>query len=355
MEDLNSFYLKRLKGLLTFQQCDPYTLTIKFGMSGNVSKRGVKAEYHLYANSSTRRNPSVKHEVSVEIDLLTITGKHSECVAPNSFIVSFEDFVHTKFYDRCPRLFEGSGMKGSKHEYLDATPETDARTEYLVKVIKKYSPRLIELKPQYLELTDGQTILIKKISEEYQVIFDSMKRALLSYGMKSAKRIMKTTVARASVDVQEAQEIEDVLVPKNIFLTLDSGCWRLCIFTGSSIVGLQHNKVHVNKDGSWKDPNKDFNVLLANPAVPHARFQFHSNTFLKARFEPYNADAVRIIEGLQKAGKVQTFDASELPPKAKKMRQGASTKQLVSTAAPGKLKLVANGVNHTSSVTFTNR
>jgi hypothetical protein len=352
IEPLSSFYLTKLIGRLIVNgksdQIDPHTLTIKFGMSKNVPKRGIKSEFLAYANSSTKNNPSKgKFEVTEEMHLLSVNGILSSCMAPESMILEFEDFVNNRFYVGCPRLFGDAGTKGSKHEYLEVPPEVQARTDYLVKTIMKFADQLAELKPQFLELTDDSKALRDRIYDDYKGIFDNIKKQLNNYGLKPAKKIR---AAAAPQPVAQSAAPTTQPVYENPFDNLPEE-WTLVTYKGSHLVGLQHNEFHaVNK--VLKDPNKDGHVLLADPTKKGARFQFHDNETLAGKYRPYNINANKVIDILTAAGKVRVFDASQLPPKASRMKKAA-----VSTPTPPTpvSKPVTNGVNHDSSVSFTMR
>lgn len=339
MEPLSSFYQTRLMGRLITDEksknIEPHTLTIKFGISENVPKRGIRAEFLSYANAATKKNPSLgKYEVTDEIHMLSVDGKQSCCVAPKSLIGDWESFVNTRFYDKSPRLFQDAGTKGSKHEYLETPQETEERSKYLIKVITKFAPKFAELKPLYEELTDSSTALCAKIYAEYKAIFDVMKKQLNNYGLKKQRGL--TVVKPAAVPSTQSAPANGVAV--NIFTTLESD-WTLCVFKGTTIYGLQHNTYHSDGKGNLKDPDKDFNILLADLSEKNSRFQFHSNSFLNSKYTPYNANTVRVVDILTKAGKVRYFDASQLPPKGKKM-----------LLAPA----ITDGAKGNSPVTFTN-
>jgi hypothetical protein len=326
---------------------EPHTLTIKFGMSKNVPKRGIKSEFLSYANASTKKNTSIgKYEVTDEIHMLSIDGKQSCCVAPESLIADWESFVNLNFYNRSPRLFQDAGTKGSKHEYLDAPQETEERSKYIIGIIMKRAPKFAELKPQYEELTDDNTVLSKRVFRDYKAIFDDMKKQLNNYGIKKQKVVKPVQLPVVQSAPLLSTTIQSGLV--DIFDTMDSD-WTLCKFNGTSIVGLQHNVYHADDKGNLKDPNKDFNLLLSDLDVKDARFQFHSNSFLVSRYTPYNASTKRTVDALIKAGKVRYFDIKDLPPKGKKM---LARKQITAPITDG--KVVTNGVNHSSPAAFTN-
>ena len=317
MEDFNSFYLTQIIGKIVSDEksrlIDPHTLSIKFGMSMNVPNRGIKAEFLTYVNSSTRKNPSIhKYEVSDVVSLLDPIEKYSCCVAPNSLIVDFESFINTKYYDKCPRLFQNAGTKGSKHEYLDIPPEVMNRTEYLIKVITKFTPKLLKLKPQYLEITKETPLLDKRLFDEYTVIFSDMKKAVLDYGQKNLKTIKVEIVKSGN--------------SKDTFASATSD-WTLCIFSGTSIVGLQHNVFHSDGNGGLKSPSLDYNLFIADRNDIGSRFQFHDNKLLKGLYAPNNVSASKMSDLLIAANKVLYFDKSKLPPKGLKMLNKQSTKQ----------------------------
>jgi len=349
MEPLSSFYQTRLLGRLVTDEkskhIEPHTLTVKFGMSKNIPKRGISAEFLSYGNAATKKNPSIgKYEVTEEIHMLEVDGQQSCCRAPLSLIADWESFVNTRFYDKSPRLFQDAGTKGSKHEYLETPQETEARVDFLNKTIKKYASKFAELAPQYLELTDGQPVLIKKMYDEYRLIFDSMKKTLNNYGLKTTKKA-KTDAATVASQPSSQQTVAPPVL-QDVFGSLESD-WTLCTFKGTTIYGLQHNTYHA-ENGNLKSPSLNYNILLADSAIKDARFQFHSNAFLNSRYTPYNANAARVIEILTKAGKVRHFDVSQLPPKGQKMLQ-AKQKASIPTTKP-----VTNGVNHHAPVVFTN-
>ena len=352
MEPLSSFYLSRLLGVFVVgspnQQIDPYTLTFKFGMSSNLPKRGIIREFINYTTASTRRNPSMgKYDVSKEVHMLQVDGRLSCCEAPESMIADFEDFGNTKYFDRCPRLFSDAGTKGSKHEYLDSIPETEARVLHLEKAVKKFATRLIELKSLYEELTDGTVNLNNRIRSEYKSIFDDIKGELLKYGMGNSPK------TKAATQKNVTQQVLQVPAPastpqaayRNPFDNLATE-WTLVVFKGTNIIGLQHNTYHANTDKSLKDPNEDKHVLLADLSVKNSRFQFHDNKFLAGTYRPYNLNTVKVNDILTAAGKVRTFDKSQLPPKAARMSK-------ITTISPSP-QPITNGVNHNAPVTFTN-
>lgn len=352
MEPLSSFYLTRLLGVfvsgLQSQQIDPYTLAFKFGMSSNLPKRGITREFINYTTASTRRNPSAgKYDVTKEVPMLQIDGRLSCCEAPESMIADFEAFVNTKYFDRCPRLFSDAGTKGSKHEYLDSIPETEARALYLEKVIKKFATRLAELKPQYEELTDSMFNLINRIRSEYKAIFDDMKSMLLKYGMGTTSKTKVTTPPSTTQQVPQTNPTATQY--RDPFDNLAAE-WTLVLFKGTTIVGLQHNTYHADTNKNLKEPNEDKHVLLADLAIKGSRFQFHDNRSLASVYRPYNLNAVKTHSILLAAGKVRTFDKSQLPPKAVRMSK-VVVNPTTNLPAP---KPVTNGVNHSPPVTFTN-
>lgn len=293
MDNISSFYLRKIIGRLNNEDVDPYTLAYKYGITKDLSGRDTRGEFLKAVNSHTPANSQpINYEAEVN-EVISIS-------APKFFVTDLENFIKNEFFARDKKFIS------NRQEYINSHEQATQKFTELHNILQNIEPKLNDLKNSYKELTDSQTSLINTIKSNYNTCLDHIKNGLKKFvnpPVSKKLEILKTPIA----NIQNQQPAVDKKCLDDL-LTTD-----FVLSKTKDALYLQHKEYHKDESDptgkALKDPRGGsqcaWKANLINNKEP--KFQFHNNP-ITANYDKRNISASRAHDIFERAGKIIDLD-----------------------------------------------
>jgi len=283
MESIQEFYLRRIIGRHVGEDVDFYTIAYKYGIAKDAATRDTRGDFLKSANAA----PSQAMYVPVKFELKDVESL-IVIAAPQSFILSLENFCKDSYYKKDKKFF------ANKSEFIHAHEESFKKTHELQKILQKQESRLDNLKKGFVLLKDDQPATINIVMGNYASLLEEVTSHLRAFSDPLSKVNNKTAAVPAVI--QAVTSISSTLPSgkKHIedYLAID-----FILYKSGTRLYLQHKEYHKDPvTGKMKDPTSYKGSWVTDTVnCKEPKFQFHSNSVM-SQYSKVNVSVKTVLK-----------------------------------------------------------